>query len=40
VHQRSDAYILFKKLRKELPFNYAVQGQSYLETDIGFMTRE
>lgn len=39
VHQRSEAYITFKKLRKELSFNYVVHGQSYLETNIGFMSR-
>ena len=39
VHQRSEAYITFKKLRKELPFNFVVHGQSYIETNIGFMSR-
>jgi hypothetical protein len=39
VHQRSAAYIMFKKLRKELQFNYVVHGQSYVETNMGFMSR-
>lgn len=37
VHRKSAAFLRFKEAQSQLPFPVEVTGQSYLETNFGFM---
>lgn len=39
IHRTSDPFLAFKQAQGQLPFTVEVTGQSYLETNYGFMDR-
>ena len=37
IHRTSEPFLAFKKAQQQLPFKVEVTGQSYYETNHGFM---